>query len=124
VRVLEKRGHMVVVAGSGQVALKALDEQNFDLILMDVQMSKMNALEAAAGIREKEKSTGKHISSIAMTANAMAGDKELCLRAGMDDYIAKPIQTKELFATIERLAVAPASSPSDTLSPVLPKHSA
>jgi signal transduction histidine kinase/DNA-binding response OmpR family regulator len=105
VRVLEKRGHAVVVAATGRAAFEAFEQQPFDLILMDVQMPEMNGLEATAAIRRKEESTGKHIPIIAMTANAMSGDKELCLEAGMDDYLAKPIQTKELFATIERLLV-------------------
>jgi signal transduction histidine kinase/DNA-binding response OmpR family regulator len=105
VRMLEKRGHAVVVAGTGRAAVEAFEQQPFDLILMDVQMPEMNGLEATAAIRRKEESTGKHIPIIAMTANAMSGDKELCLEVGMDDYLAKPIQMKELFATIERLLV-------------------
>jgi len=105
VRVLEKRGHSVVVADTGRAAVETFEQQPFDLILMDVQMPEMNGLEATAAIRRKEESTGKHIPIIAMTANAMAGDKELCLGAGMDGYLAKPIQMKELFATIERLLV-------------------
>jgi CheY-like chemotaxis protein len=70
---------------------------------MDIQMPEMNGLEATAAIREKEKISGAHIPIIAMTANALKGDEELCLAAGMDGYISKPIRTEELFATIETL---------------------
>lgn len=72
-------------------------------MLMDMQMPEMDGFEATAAIREKEKSAGTHIPIIAMTANAMRGDEERCLSAGMDGYVSKPIQTKELIATIERL---------------------
>jgi signal transduction histidine kinase/DNA-binding response OmpR family regulator len=102
-RLLEKRGHSVVVAGNGRAAIEALDRQSFDLILMDMQMPVMGGLEAATLIREREKSAGAHMPIIALTANAMAGDRELCLGAGMDDYLTKPLQAKTLFATIERV---------------------
>ena len=84
VRLLERRGHAVVVAETGSAALGALANQPFDVVLMDVQMPEMDGLEATALIREREKTTGKHIPIIAMTANAMMGDKERCLAAGMD----------------------------------------
>jgi two-component system sensor histidine kinase/response regulator len=101
VRLLQRRGHAVVVAGTGKAALEALARQPFDLVLMDVQMPEMDGLEATVLIREGEKETGKHIPIIAMTANAMVGDKERCLAAGMDGYVSKPIQIKELFKAIE-----------------------
>ena len=101
VRLLERRGHAVVVAGTGKAALEALARQPFDLVLMDVQMPEMDGLEATVLIREGEKETGKRIPIIAMTANAMVGDKERCLAAGMDGYVSKPIQIKELFDAIE-----------------------
>ncbi len=108
VRFLEKRGHTVVVAASGKTALEAWREQPFDLILMDVQMPEMDGFEASAIIRQEEirqpeKPAATHIPIIAMTAHAMVGDRERCLAAGMDDYVAKPINTTELFAAIERL---------------------
>lgn len=81
----------------------ALEEQSFDAILMDVQMRVLGGLEAAAAIREREKATGAHVPIIALTANAMAGDRERCLSAGMDDYLTKPLQAKDLFAMIERV---------------------
>ena len=101
VRLLEKRGHAVVAADTGKAALEALAKQSFDLVLMDIQMPEMDGLEATIAIRESEKKSGKHIPIIAMTANAMVGDKERCLAAGMDAYISKPLQIKELFAVIE-----------------------
>ena len=102
-RLLEKRGHSVVVAENGRAAIEELDRQSFDLILMDMQMPVLGGLEAATLIREREKSAGAHMPIIALTANAMAGDRELCLAAGMDDYLTKPLQAKTLFAMIERV---------------------
>ena len=78
---------------------------------MDVQMPEMDGFEATAAIREKEKTTGLHIPIIAMTANALKGDEERCIAAGMDGYISKPIRTLELFATIERLLPNADASP-------------
>jgi signal transduction histidine kinase/DNA-binding response OmpR family regulator len=101
VRVLEKRGHAVTVAGTGKSALEILENQPFDLVLMDVQMPEMDGLEATAAIRARERTTGKHTPIVAMTANAMVGDRERCLEAGMDGYVSKPLQIKELFAVIE-----------------------
>jgi two-component system, sensor histidine kinase and response regulator len=101
VRVLEKRGHVVVVAETGKAALETLEKQPFDLVLMDVQMPVMDGLEATLAIRVREKESGEHIPIIAMTASAMVGDKERCLEAGMDGYVSKPLQIKELFAAIE-----------------------
>ncbi len=103
VRLLEKRGYAVTVAPHGRAALEAFEKESLDVVLMDVQMPEMDGLQATAAIRQKEKSTGGHIPIIAMTAHAMKGDQELCLAAGMDGYVSKPIRTCELFATIERL---------------------
>lgn len=103
VRLLERRGYVVSVAGNGREGLAAFEKENFDVVLMDVQMPDMDGFEATAAIREKEKTTGLHLPIIAMTANALKGDEERCLAAGMDGYISKPIRTLELFATIERL---------------------
>src|SRR5262249_34933380 len=100
VRLLEKHGHSVVVAGNGKEALSALEGPSFDLILMDVQMPHMDGLEATAAIREQEKAFGKHIPIIAMTAQAMKGDRELCLQGGMDAYVCKPIQPAQLWQAI------------------------
>jgi len=95
-RILEKAGHIVAVAENGKAALRMLGEQTFDVILMDVQMPEMGGFEATALIREKEDGTGRHIPIIAMTAHAMAGDRERCLDAGMDDYLAKPVAASSL----------------------------
>jgi two-component system sensor histidine kinase/response regulator len=100
-RLLEKRGHDVTVAGNGKQALAVFEKQTFDAILMDVQMPEMDGFETTAAIREKEKSTGRHIPIIATTAHAMKGDKERCLASGMDGYLSKPIRGKDLFDIIE-----------------------
>jgi two-component system, sensor histidine kinase and response regulator len=105
VRLLEKRGHEVTVAGNGEEALEALDGQAFDLVLMDVQMPEMDGLQATAAIRKGEMNTGKHIPIIAMTAHAMAGDKERCLGAGMDDYLTKPIRPEQLVDVLNRYSL-------------------
>lgn len=101
--ILEKAGHTVVVASNGREALSRLENDSFDLILMDLQMPEMGGLEAAAAIREKEKPTGEHISIIAMTAHAMPGDRDRCLAAGMDEYISKPIRAAALLDLIAKL---------------------
>ncbi|OPX22954.1 MAG: hypothetical protein B1H02_05515 [Candidatus Latescibacteria bacterium 4484_107] len=100
---LEKKGWRVAAASDGKEALQALESESFDLILMDVQMPIMGGFEATEAIRKKENGTGAHIPIVAMTANAMKGEREKCLEAGMDDYVAKPINAKELYATIERM---------------------
>jgi signal transduction histidine kinase/DNA-binding response OmpR family regulator len=104
-RLLEKRGHTVVIAENGRAALEALERDAFDLILMDVQMPVLGGLEAAACIRERERVAGcaARIPIIALTANAMAGDRERCIESGMDEYLTKPIQARDLFATMERV---------------------
>jgi two-component system sensor histidine kinase/response regulator len=103
VRLLEKRGYIVSVAGNGIEALAALQKESFDLVLMDVQMPGMDGLEATAVIRERERPTGRHIPIVAMTAHALKSDEERCLSAGMDAYVSKPIRINELFAKIERM---------------------
>ncbi len=101
VRLLEKRGHTVIQATNGHEALTAYERYPIDVILMDVQMPDMDGFEATEAIRTKERATGRHIPIIAMTAHAMKGDRERCLQAGMDAYVAKPIRAGELFETIE-----------------------
>jgi signal transduction histidine kinase/CheY-like chemotaxis protein len=100
-RLLEKRGHRVVVTANGREALAALEMNAFDLVLMDVQMPEMDGLEATAAIRKKEQLSGKHQAVIALTAHAMKGDEERCLNAGMDGYLSKPIRPQELDAILE-----------------------
>jgi CheY-like chemotaxis protein len=96
VRLLEKRGHRVVVAGNGLEALEALEKESFDLVLMDVQMPGMDGLEATAAIRKKESVSGLHLPVVALTAHAMKGDREKCIAGGMDGYLTKPIRPQEL----------------------------
>ena len=103
VRLLEKEGHSVVVAGDGAKALEALERQQFDLILMDVQMPVMDGMEATAAIRKREQSNGTHIPIVAMTAHAMAGDRQRFLSMGMDGYVSKPIHSRDLFDAIENV---------------------
>jgi two-component system sensor kinase len=102
-RLLEVRGHRVTVANNGREALILLERDKFDLVLMDMQMPEMDGFEATAAIRLREKTTGGHIPIIAMTANAMKGDRERCLAAGMDGYLAKPIRSKDLYETVEAI---------------------
>jgi CheY-like chemotaxis protein len=106
VRLLEKRGHAVEVASNGREALAALEKKTFDVVLMDVQMPELDGFQTTAAIREREKSTGKHLRIIAMTAHAMDGDREKCLAAGMDGYIPKPIQVKEMMDAVENTGAA------------------
>ena len=100
-RLLEKRGHRVVVAANGREALAALEQGAFDLVFMDVQMPEMDGLEATAAIRKKEQLSGKHQPVIALTAHAMKGDQERCEAAGMDGYLSKPIRPQELDAILK-----------------------
>ncbi len=101
-RILEKEGFQVSMVGDGREAIALLETEDFDLVLMDVQMPEMDGFDATAAIREKEKSSGRHIPIVAMTAHALKGDQERCLAAGMDAYVSKPIRTDELFSVIAR----------------------
>ena len=99
---LERQGHTVAVASNGTEAVAAVTDGQFDLILMDVQMPVMNGYDATGIIRARERGTGRHIPIVALTAYAMKGDREICLKAGMDDYLGKPIHPKELAVAVER----------------------
>ena len=117
VTLLEDRGHSVVVANDGREALDALARGSFDLILMDVQMPRMDGFEATAAIRAGEAVTGRRMPILAMTAHAMKGDRERCLAAGMDGYISKPIRAEQFLATVEgRLTAAnePEAAPEES----------
>ncbi|MEM7245307.1 MAG: response regulator [Acidobacteriota bacterium] len=98
---LEKRGHVVVVAGDGRQAVEAVRSSVFDVVLMDVQMPEMDGLEATRAIREERSS--EQLPILAMTAHALQGDRERCLEAGMDDYLGKPVRPKELLARLAGL---------------------
>ena len=107
VRLLEKRGHRVVLADNGRQALAALEKESFDLVLMDVQMPEMDGFEATSKIRMREKSIGSHQTIIALTAHAMKGDREECLARGMDGYLTKPIRPQELDEVLARCGARP-----------------
>jgi PAS domain S-box-containing protein len=100
VRLLEKRGHDVLVAGNGQEALAALEEWSVDVVLMDVQMPVLDGLAATRAVRAREAGTERHVPIIAMTAHALTGDREKCLEAGMDGYLTKPVRGDTLLAAI------------------------
>jgi CheY-like chemotaxis protein/HPt (histidine-containing phosphotransfer) domain-containing protein len=110
-RLLEKRGHTVVTVSTGRQVLAALAHDTFDVVLMDLQMPEMGGLDAAMAIRQRERETGRHIPIIAMTAYAMQGDRERCLAAGMDDYIAKPIHMQTLLDAIAHAVTIPPAPP-------------
>ena len=102
VKMLENMGHTVKTAFNGREAVEAFESHHFDLILMDIQMPDMDGLQATHIIREKEKTLGAKVPIIAMTAHALAGDRERFLAAGMDGYISKPITAKELYEAVEK----------------------
>ncbi len=119
-RLLEKQGHYVVAVEHGGLAVAAVQESEFDFVLMDVQMPEMDGLEATAAIRARERGTGKHVPIVALTAHAMDGDRDRCLRAGMDGYLAKPFKPEELHALITQLtrpALQPAEADSGSDQP-------
>ena len=111
VRILESTGHSVSVVEDGAAAVAAWRRGGFELILMDVQMPVMTGLEATATIRREERATGGHIPIVAMTAHAMRGDRELCLAAGMDGYIAKPLHARELRDLVAQYRSASSDQP-------------
>jgi CheY-like chemotaxis protein/HPt (histidine-containing phosphotransfer) domain-containing protein len=103
VGLLERWGHQIRTANNGQEALAALEVEKFDLVLMDVQMPELDGLEATRMIRSREQRSGGHLPIVAMTAHAMRGDREACLSAGMDGYVAKPVRMQELYDVLESL---------------------
>jgi signal transduction histidine kinase len=109
-RILENTGHTVTCASDGLQALEACDRSRFDAILMDIQMPIMDGFEATAELRKRERLLGLHTPVLALTANAMEGDREKCLAAGMDGYVTKPINTAELLKSIAGLVGSPARS--------------
>jgi two-component system sensor histidine kinase/response regulator len=96
-RLLEKAGHRVTIADNGKVAVQAITDSKFDLVLMDVSMPEMDGLEATQMIRQREQGSDVRLPIVAFTANAMKGDREKCLEAGMDAYVTKPVQPPDLF---------------------------
>ena len=123
-RMLEKLGHRPHVVANGQAALDAWRERKYDAILMDVQMPVMGGFEATAAIRRLEENSGEHIPIIAMTAHAMAGDRERCLAAGMDDYVSKPIQSIVLDAALANAIGLPDAALPETGAETMSKSAA
>ncbi len=107
IRLLQREGHSVTLARDGVEVLAAVSAQPFDLVLMDLEMPVMNGVETTRKIRHSEKSTGAHLPILAMTANALDGDEERCLQAGMDGFISKPINTHKLLQAIEKSSLTP-----------------
>ena len=140
VRMLEKRGHTVLVAGDGREAIAILQREQVDLVLMDVQMPDMDGFQATAAIRDGEKSSGAHLPIVALTAHALKGDMERCLASGMDAYLSKPIRAQDLDRALAEALVSGTPSrplaasthtpipppeipaPSGTLQPLLLRH--
>src|SRR5262249_111376 len=98
--------HHVTIASNGNEAIDAVEREQFDVVLMDLQMPEMGGLEATAIIRERESDSGKHIPILAMTAHPMSGDRERCPEGGMDGYISKPIPAAELLQLVAEHARA------------------
>jgi PAS domain S-box-containing protein len=111
VGMLERAGHEATVAANGREVLARLEKEAFDVVLMDVQMPELDGLETTAAIRDRERATGGHLPIVALTAHAMKGDAERCLAAGMDAYLAKPLQPRELASTIARVLGTPPPAP-------------
>ena len=119
-RLLEKWGHRVTIASNGREALEILGRDAFDVVLMDVQMPDMDGFETTASIRAGEEQTGRHMIIVAMTAHAMQGDRERCLAAGMDSYLAKPVKPVALRQLLESLpSRASIEIPSEPQQPVV-----
>ncbi len=112
-RLLARRGHRVRLANNGRQALALAEEGVFDLLLLDVHMPELDGFQVIQAIRERERSTGGHLPVIALTARARQEDRERCLAAGMDDFLAKPIQAADLWVATERVKGyrAPAGRP-------------
>jgi CheY-like chemotaxis protein len=104
VRLLEKHGHSVILAADGREAVQLFDEHRPDIVLMDVQMPNVNGYDATAAIRKMPHGAGVPI--VAMTANAMQGDRESCLAAGMSGYLAKPVRPRELYEVLATITPA------------------
>ena len=105
-KLLEKRGHEVTVTATGRGALQRIQEEIFDVVLMDVQMPDMDGLEATTMIREWEKPRGRRTPIVALTAHSMKGDRDRCLAAGMDTYVTKPFDAARLIEVVESAAIS------------------
>jgi CheY-like chemotaxis protein len=102
-RMLERRGHAVCVVENGRETLAALEQSPFDLLLLDVNMPEMDGFEVIKTIREREKTSGKHLHVIGLTALSGKRDRQHCIDAGMDDFLGKPVRAAEVYAMVERV---------------------
>jgi CheY-like chemotaxis protein len=100
---LLRRGHTLHLAGDGRAALTALEHDHFDVLLLDIHMPELDGFQVVAVQRRRERDTGRHLPVIALTARSADGERERCVQAGMDDYLAKPVRAAELFAAIDRV---------------------
>lgn len=116
--ILLRMGHDPRIVANGRLCVDAWEKEDFDAILMDVQMPEMSGLEATVAIRERERARGGHIPIIAVTANAVLGDREICLKSGMDDYVTKPIKNQLLEDAISRLTSAAHVVKAATAAPI------
>jgi two-component system sensor histidine kinase/response regulator len=113
-RILQRRGHDCDSATDGDEAVAAVSQRSYDVVLMDVQMPKSDGFVATKQIRRNERENGSHVPIVALTAHALTGDREKCLAAGMDSYLAKPIHASELIAMVERITSGPSAPPNAT----------
>src|SRR5262249_36021649 len=100
---LPRQGHTLHVTGDGRAALTALEQDDFDVMLLDIHMPELDGFQVVAVQRQREQDTGRHLRVIALTARSADGERERCLRAGMDDYLVKPVRAAELFASLNRV---------------------
>jgi len=114
---LESWDHEVTVVPGGQEAIDAVATSHYDVVLMDVHMPGVDGLDASRAIRHREKTTDQRIPIIAITANAMHGDKERCIATGMDGYVSKPIRPDELKAALAKITVGPPEDPTPDSTP-------
>jgi CheY-like chemotaxis protein/HPt (histidine-containing phosphotransfer) domain-containing protein len=118
INLLQMLGHTVVVAANGREAVEAWQADSFDVVLMDVHMPEMDGYAATAAIRRHEQSTGRHTPILALTANAMLGDRDRCLAAGMDGYLAKPITQRQLCQALAQHVASSVCDPPATEAPL------
>ncbi len=119
--ILSKAGHEVTVARNGVEAVEAVSAGGFDVVLMDIQMPEMDGFEATLRIRERESADGERIPIIAMTAHAMKGDRERCIEAGMDDYVSKPVDFRQLHDALARASGQQPAPKAHQVPPYNPK---
>ncbi len=100
---LERAGHRAHLAANGLAALAAVEQQPFDLVLMDLQMPEMDGVRTTRLLRARERATGGRVAVVAVTASTLPGERQRCLAAGMDDYLTKPVRAADLYATIDRV---------------------